>query len=161
MRIKMNIFIIALLFLIIIAGCSRSTYMVTLVYNINKNDVGKISFYPSVENKRKNNMTSVIDSLFYKGDTMYLSFKINTDDRWIDTARDGSLIYYGIKTKSFIPDADRFTQFIQVPQTTKYIYLNNHDYCFFFVEKQKRTYQLTEYHLVDSAAQNKIQWHIK
>ena len=158
--IKKHIIIITLLLPIIIGGCSRSNVGITLDYNINKMDVGKISFFPSDNKKGLYDMTSAIDSLFCKGDTLFISYKTNTDDRWIDTARDGSLIYSGVRTKKNIVDTDRFTQLIQVPQNTKYIFLDNHDYCFFFIEKKTRKYQLIEYHLVDSTAQNKIQWHL-
>ena len=157
---KKYIIIFILLLPIIIEGCSRRDYGITLDYYINNKDVGKITFYPSGNKKGLDDMTSAIDSLFCKGDTLFISYKTNTDDRWIDTARDGSLIYSGVRTKKNIVDTDRFTQLIQVPQNTKYIFLDNHDYCFFFIEKKTRKYQLIEYHLVDSTVQNKIQLHL-
>ena len=73
---KKYIIIFILLLPIIIEGCSRSNYYgITLDYNIDKKDVGKITFYPSGNKKGMDDMTSAIDTLFCKGDTLFISYK--------------------------------------------------------------------------------------
>lgn len=102
-------------------------------------------------------MTSIIDSLYYKGDTLFVSYKINEQYCYIDTARDGTLIYSGLRTARTVVESATFTQHISVPKKTKYIYLDNHDYSFFFVKDGFRKYRLNEYHLEDSTIQTRVQ----
>lgn len=141
--------------------CFGQNKDITLNFKIKKKDVGKIEFR-APENKKhraKWDMTSVVDSIWYVGDTLYVTYMQRTY-RVSIKYHDGDTIYMCWWTTQFAPLEDSFTQSLSVPQRPKYLCLNNNGYIFCFQKVSLRKYQLLEYHLVDSTAQNKIQWHL-
>lgn len=137
--------------------CYGQNEDITLNFKIKKKDVGKIEFRaPEKKYRAMKDMTSVVDSMWYVGDTLYVTYKQQTYQVFIQY-HDGDTIYIEMPTTQLITTKKNFIQHLSVPQMPEYVVLNNDSHIFHFKRVSLREYQLIEYFLIDITEQNKIQ----
>ena len=135
------------------AYCYGQNEDITLNFKIKKKDVGKIEFRaPEKKYRAKKDMTSIVDSMWYVGDTLYVTYKQQTYQVFIQY-HDGDTIYIKMPTTQLITTKKKFIQHLSVPQRPEYICLNNNNYIFYFKRSSLQEYQLIEYNIVNNEEQ--------
>lgn len=122
----------------------------TLNFKIKKKDVGKIEFRApkTKEHRTKTDMTSVVDSMWYVGDTLYVIYLQKALVEEVYVHHDGNLNYFGLGSALFVPQEKQHIQHLSVPKRPEHICLYNGNHIFNFKRTSSQEYQLTEYHQI-------------
>ena len=130
--------------------CHGQNEYITLNFKIKKKDVGKIEFRApkTKEHRTKKDMTSVVDSMWYVGDTLYVIYLQKALVEEVYEHHDGDLNYFGLGSVLFVPQEKQHIQHLSVPKRPEHICLYNGNHIFNFKKTSSQEYQLTEYHQI-------------
>ena len=134
--------------------CYGQNEDITLNFKIKKKDVGKIEFRaPEKKDRAKKDMTSIVDSMWYVGDTLYVLYMQQSYEGYYKHDCYGGMSYIAQGKLMVVPQKKYFIQHLSVPQKPEYICLNNGNYIFYFKRSSLQEYQLIEYNIVNNEEQ--------